>query len=89
MLSASNKAAKGRENLELYRLFFERGPFPIWVFDPTSLRILAVNDAAVRHYGYSRQELLAMTMKDIRPAEEAAGFLEYVAHAPDLPPPLQ
>jgi hypothetical protein len=60
---------------EQYRLLFDRHPHPMWVFDQESLAFLAVNDAAVRHYGYSREEFLAMTVKEIRPPEEVSDFL--------------
>lgn len=53
-----------------YRLLFEASPLPKWVYDRETLVFLAVNEAAVRHYGYSRDEFLAMTIKDIRPPEE-------------------
>jgi PAS domain S-box-containing protein len=58
------------ESERRYRLLFESNPEPMWVFDVTTLEFLAVNDAAVRHYGYSREEFLGMTIKDIRPAED-------------------
>jgi PAS domain S-box-containing protein len=45
----------------------------MWIFDVETLEFLAVNDAAVRHYGYSREEFLGMTIMDIRPAEEPPG----------------
>ena len=48
-------------------LLFDRAPLPMWVFDQESLRFLAVNHAAVRKYGYSREEFLALTIADIRP----------------------
>ena len=41
---------------------------PMWTFDRDTLRFVAVNDAAVRHYGYTRDEFLAMTLADIRPS---------------------
>ena len=44
---------------------FEGNPIPGCVFDISSLAVLAVNDAAVKHYGYSREEFLSMTMEDI------------------------
>jgi PAS domain S-box-containing protein len=53
-----------------YRLLFESNPHPMWAFDVATLRFLAVNDAAVRSYGYSRDEFLAMTIEEIRPAED-------------------
>ncbi|MPZ77661.1 MAG: PAS domain S-box protein [Deltaproteobacteria bacterium] len=55
---------------EQYQLLFERNPLPGWVFDIETLAFVEVNQAAVNHYGYSRQEFLQMTLKDIRlPAE--------------------
>jgi PAS domain S-box-containing protein len=57
---------------------FENNPHPTWVFDRETLRFLAVNAAAVRKYGYSREEFLAMTLKDIRPPEDVPALLETV-----------
>lgn len=51
-----------------YRLLFERHPLPMWLFDVATLRFLAVNEAAVEQYGYSREEFLGMTIEQIRPA---------------------
>ncbi len=59
-----------RESEEHYRLLFESNPLPMFVYDIETLRFVAVNDAAVEHYGYARDEFLAMTIKDIRPPEE-------------------
>ena len=53
-----------------YRLMFEANPHPMWVYDVDSLKFLAVNDAAVASYGYSREEFLSMNIRDIRPPEE-------------------
>ncbi len=55
-----------------YRSLFDQNPHPMWVFDRGSLAFLAVNDAAVRQYGYSREEFLRMSILDIRPVEEVA-----------------
>jgi len=52
-----------------FRLLFERNPLPFWVFDVQTLRFVEVNDAALRQYGYTREEFLAMTIYDIRPEE--------------------
>jgi len=52
-----------------FRLLFERNPLPFWVFDVATLRFVEVNDAALRQYGYTRGEFLAMTIYDIRPEE--------------------
>ncbi len=53
-----------------YRYLFENNPMPMWVFDRETLRFLAINDAMLASYGYSREELLAGTVLDIRPAED-------------------
>ena len=58
---------------------FESNPQAMWVYDLTTLRFLAVNDAAVRHYGYSRTEFLEMTIKDIRPPEDVKLLENYLA----------
>jgi len=69
-----------RESEERHRLLFERNPLPAWVFDLATLKFLAVNDAAVRAYGYSRDEFLAMTIADIRPPEDVPALRATVAH---------
>jgi PAS domain S-box-containing protein len=56
-----------RDSEARYRLLFEKNPRPIWVYDSETLAFLAVNEAALHHYGYSREEFLAMTLKDLRP----------------------
>src|SRR5271170_5192563 len=53
-----------------FRLLFESNPVPMWVFDIATLQFLSVNDAAVAHYGYSRERFLAMTLFDIMPDED-------------------
>ena len=55
-----------------YRTLFEANPHPMWVFDRATLRFLAVNDAAVRQYGYTHEEFLERSITDIRPEEDAA-----------------
>jgi len=60
------------ESAARYRLLFDSNPEPMWVYDVESLRFLAVNEAAIRHYGYTRDEFLSMTIKDIRPEAESA-----------------
>lgn len=68
-----------RESEEHYRLLFEHNPLPMWVYDRSTLRFLAVNEAAVEEYGYSRREFLQMTIRDIRPAEDLAAFLDTIS----------
>src|SRR5439155_763128 len=64
------------ENERRYRLLFQANPEAMWVYDCETLRFLAVNAAAVARYGYSEQEFLAMTVRDIRPASELPRFEE-------------
>jgi PAS domain S-box-containing protein len=59
---------------------FERNPLPFWVFDIETLRFLAVNEAAVRSYGYTRDEFLQMTILDIRPSSDAQEVRNVVDH---------
>src|SRR6185369_12770099 len=53
-----------REQERIYRELFENNPRPMWVFAVDTMEFLAVNEAAVAHYGYSRQEFLRMTIRD-------------------------
>jgi len=62
--------------LEQYRLAFERNPQPMWVYDLDSLRLIAVNAAAIAHYGYSRAKFLSMTIRDLRPGDELPSLEE-------------
>ena len=65
-------AAVLRDSERSYRLMFDAHPHPMWVVDARSTRLLAVNASALRHYGYSRDEFLALRLSDIGPAEDAA-----------------
>ena len=60
-------------------LLFQSNPAPMWIFDRETLRFLAVNDATTRHYGWSRDELLGMSILDIRPREDVPLVLERAA----------
>src|SRR6266700_3752097 len=76
---ARDKAEKElAESEKQYRLLFDANPHPMWVFDSGNLRFLTVNHAAIRHYGYSLEEFLSMTVKDIRPVEDLDRFLKSV-----------
>jgi PAS domain S-box-containing protein len=58
-----------------YLLMFEANPLPMWVYDLDTLCFLDVNEAAVQHYGYSREEFLSMTIAAIRPSEDVPRLL--------------
>lgn len=62
-----------------YKPLFDGSPEPMWVFDLENLRFLAVNNAAVTHYGYSREEFLSMTIKEIRPEGDVPILLDAVS----------
>ena len=65
-----------RESEEKYRFMFDENPLPSWIYNPDTLSFIEVNEAAINHYGYSRQELLLMTLKDIHPLEDIQNLLE-------------
>src|ERR1700683_4380482 len=62
-----------------FQLLFMDNPQPMWVYDLETLRFLEVNAAAVLHYGYSREQFLSMTIKEIRPAEDVPRLLNDIA----------
>jgi PAS domain S-box-containing protein len=68
-----------------YRLLFDNSPHPMWVWDAETLAFLEVNEATVALYGFSRDEFLGMTIKEIRPPEEVPALLEYLRTMPDSP----
>ena len=57
-----------------YKLLFERNPIPMWIISPDSLDFVDVNEAAIRHYGYAREEFLALNSKDLLPKEDVKKF---------------
>ena len=71
-----------RVSEDQYRLLFQSNPLPMWVFDAETLAFLAVNDAAVRHYGYSREEFLSMTVVDTRPPDTTTAYIAVLEQAP-------
>jgi PAS domain S-box-containing protein len=71
-----------RDSERRYRDLFEMNPLPMWVFDVETRRFLAVNDAAVRNYGYSREEFLEMTVADVHPPGDLPALLEDLAAPP-------
>jgi hypothetical protein len=71
------------ESEERYRMLFEQNPLPMWVFDLGTLKFLDVNPAAVAHYGYSREEFLSMTLKEVRPADDISALLQDIDAIPE------
>ncbi len=85
--SAGRGRAESQREASEARLaqLFSATPIPMFLFDPATLEYLEVNDAAVLHYGYSREEFLRMTVADVRPAEDVPRLISTLgAQGPDL-----
>lgn len=61
-----------------YVRIFKESPQPMWIYDSETYNFLQVNDAAVNHYGFSREEFLRMDIMDIRPAEDREALLKVI-----------
>ena len=68
---------------ESFRLLFDGNPVPMWVLDRESLGFLAVNEAAIKHYGYSREQFMTMTALELRPAKDRQQFVHIMKTLPD------
>lgn len=71
---------KIEESEARYRYMFYHNPQPMWIYDLDTLAFLEVNEAALKHYGYTREEFLRMTIKDIRPPEDVPLLLNDIEH---------
>lgn len=68
-----------RESAAQYKTLFDNSPLPMWVFSLHELTFLAVNEAMLKHYGYTRKELIGRSIMDIRSPEESARLLEHIS----------
>ena len=89
---AAEVALRGREaelrrSREDLRFLFRNSPLPMWVYDLETWKFIDVNDAAIASYGYSRDEFLARSVLDIRPAEDVPKFMALLG--PDAPDYLE
>lgn len=73
---------------EKYRNLFHFSPIPMWVYDMDTLYFLDVNDAAIRNYGYTREEFLSMRINDIRPDEDIEKMKQAVQFSKENPSQL-
>lgn len=64
---------------DFYQYIFEHHPLPAWIYDSETLAFLAVNRAAIREYGYTQEEFLAMRITDVRNAEDARLLLDFLS----------
>jgi len=67
-----------RKSEFMFRLLFAHTPLPTWVFDVETLQFLQVNEAAERLYGYTADEFEKLSILDIQPEGERAGFAEHL-----------
>jgi len=72
-----------QDSEEKYRLLFENNPQPMYVYDPETFRFMAVNQSAIEHYGWSSDEFLSLTIKDIRPEADVPRLVEDISRAPE------
>ncbi len=77
---------RSRSSEQHYRQLFESNPHVMWIYDLETLAFLAVNDQAIKTYGWSRDEFLSMTILDVRPAEQIPALLANVRECTE---PLQ
>jgi two-component system sensor histidine kinase UhpB len=61
-----------------YKLLFESNPMPMWMIAKSTLRVIAVNEAALLHYGYTREEFLSLTSLELRPEDEVEKYLGFI-----------
>ncbi len=61
-----------------YRRIFAQNPLAMWIYDLQTLRVLAANEAALRQYGYSRQEFVGLGLLDLHAQDDAARLLEHL-----------
>jgi two-component system, cell cycle sensor histidine kinase and response regulator CckA len=67
-----------RKSESMFRLLFAHTPLPTWVFDVETLRFLQVNEAAERLYGYTAEEFAKLSILDIQPEGDRAGFADHL-----------
>ncbi|MEP6836955.1 MAG: EAL domain-containing protein [Bradyrhizobium sp.] len=82
-LTVSDVTALKRSEVS-FRLLFDNNPMPMWVFDAETTKFLSVNDAAVQHYGYSRETFLGMQLREIWPEDEWATHSQALQHVGDV-----
>jgi two-component system, NarL family, sensor histidine kinase UhpB len=70
-----------RASEKKYKLLFESNPMPMWMLDRESLKILDVNEAAINHYGYPKEEFMQLDATQLRPEEDVLQYLAYSRRA--------
>lgn len=68
-----------RESEAQYRFAFTENPQPMWVMDLRECRFLAINKAALHHYGFAQEEFMQLSPQDLLPPEQAQAFIEEIS----------
>jgi PAS domain S-box-containing protein len=84
-LERERNAAELKHSESNYRLLFDSNPQPMLVYDAQTLAFLAVNAAAIAHYGYSEEEFLRLRVIQLHPADEADVVERRLHDAPTKP----
>ncbi len=74
-----------RQEDELHQLLFERNRLPIWIYSISTLQVRHANHAALAAYGYTRDEALALTIRELRPQSEVARLEAHLKSTPHDP----
>ena len=53
-----------------YQILFESNPHSMWIYDSKTFKVLGANEAAIRQYGYSREEFLGLSLLDLHPKKD-------------------
>lgn len=85
-LTERHKAGEALKQSERkYKLLFESNPMPMWMVSLNDFRIIDVNESAMKHYGYTKEEFLQLNIKEMRPPEDVAKLeLELQSHVPGI-----
>jgi PAS domain S-box-containing protein len=60
-----------------YKLLFESNPLPMWMINVADYKFIDINNAAIKQYGYTREEFLKMTSLDLRLQEDLTNLKKY------------
>lgn len=82
VLQRRRDAEQLKASEQQYRSLFLEQPLLLAVYDPQTLRILAVNAAGQAHYGYTEEEFLQLTIEDLRPEQDLEAWRRTVFAAP-------
>lgn len=77
-----------KESESQYKTLFFHSPLPKWIFDAETLQFLQVNNAALKNYGYTKEEFLTMSLYDIHLHADAEELKMFAAQQPNTTSPI-